>query len=297
MADPLFGFEDIAAFDDEALRTFLDPRDGGIAPAVLGRAAVGCAPKLVCRIRAALPADAAIAFDASHRPSTPAIVERARRHVMEVLFWPLVYWTMPDDYEELIRGEHIHDRIVDELDLSGRDVCDIGAGTGRFTLPAAQRARRVIAVDAVPALLDRLDARARAEGLDNIEIRRGRFAALPLPDGSVDVAVACSAFTSSGPHGGVTALAEAERVVRPGGVVAVIWPQEREWFTERGFEYVHSRGNPVLEFRDVDTAERLCRMFYPAAAARWVRRHRSRAVPYAILGVSPPNDVCIKRAG
>lgn len=291
-----FGLEDIGGFDDEALRTFLDPHDGGIAPSQLGRAAIGLPQQLVTRLHDALPPNATPAFEtACTAGATTAAVAGARRVVVDTLFWPLVYWHRPDDYEELIRGERIPERILEELDLDGRDVCDIGAGTGRFALAAAFRARRVIAVDAVPVLLARLTARARAAGLSNLDGRRGRFAALPLDDGSVDVAVACSAFTSSGPHGGRRALAEAERVVRPGGLVAVIWPQQREWFTSHGYEYVRVRGNEALEFRDVDTAERLCRMYYPAAAARWVRRHRSAAVPYAILGVSPPNDVCIKR--
>ena len=290
-----FGLDDVAGFDDEALRTFLDPRDGGVEPDALGRAATGSAPELASRLRDALPADATHAFDTAYAASsTAASVARARRQVVEALFWPLVYWHRPDDYEELIRGERIHTRILDELDLDRRDVCDIGAGTGRFTLVAAARARHVVAVDAVPALLARLADKARAAGLGNIELRRGGFAALPLSDRSVDIAIACSAFTSSGPHGGVRALAEAERVVRPGGLVAVIWPQQSDWLTAQGFEYVRVRGNPALEFRDVGTAERLCRLYYPAAAARWVRRHGSPAVPYAILGVSPPNDVCIK---
>ena len=293
-----FRFEDVAAFDDEALRTFLDPHDGGIAPAVLGHAAIGCAPDLAARIRAALPAGDTEAFDRAHRaPAATATVDRARTQVLDVLFWPLVYWNRPDDYAELISGERIPQRILDELDLDGRDVCDIGAGTGRFAVQAAATARRVVAVDAVPALLARLADAARRAGLRNVEPRRGRFVELPLADHSVDVAVACSAFTSTGPHGGVRALAEAERIVRPGGLVAVIWPRESGWFTSRGFEYVRVRGNSVLEFRDTDTAERLCGMYYPAAALRWVRRHRSAAVPYAVLGVLPPNDVCIKHVG
>jgi ubiquinone/menaquinone biosynthesis C-methylase UbiE len=181
------------------------------------------------------------------------------------------------------------------LDLDGRVVCDIGAGAGRFTLLAAACAQTVIAVDAVPALLERLRRNAAVAGRRNVDVRRGSFAALPLDDASVDVAVACSSFRSQAPHGGRRALAEAERVVRPGGEVAVIWPQERAWFRRHGFTYIALHSDDVVRFRDVATAERLCAAYYSAAAATWVRRHNTAEVPYRVLGTSPPSSVCVKR--
>src|SRR5205807_2597756 len=118
----------------------------------------------------------------------------------------------PEDYAALTDGERLHPHLLDVLELDGRDVCDVGAGAGRFTLAAAPRARHVIAVDVVTPLLEMLEHRARAAGHTNVETRRGAFTALPLDDASVDIAVACSAFTRTGPHGGAAALAEAERI-------------------------------------------------------------------------------------
>jgi ubiquinone/menaquinone biosynthesis C-methylase UbiE len=174
-------------------------------------------------------------------------------------------------------------------------VCDIGAGTGRFTLPAARRARRVIAIDAVPALLTLLRRTVRAQGVANVTVKRGSFAALPLRDASVDVAVACSAFASRGPHGGVHAVAEAERIVRPGGDVVVIWPAQPAWLQRRGFTYMAVQGGTSVRFADVATAERLCARYYSRVAAEWVRRQQTPDVPYAVLGLHPPSDVCVKR--
>ena len=205
-----------------------------------------------------------------------------------------MYWLRPDDYEALVYGELIPDRLIDELELDRRVVCDIGAGSGRFSLIAATRARRVVAVDAVPELLRRLRHWAALRGLDNIETRRGDFAQLPLEDGSVDVAVACSSFTSRGPLGGSRAIREAERIVRPGGTVAVIWPQHPRWFAARGYACVHVSAPAAVRFRDVATAVELCRTYYSAAAARWVREHATAEVPYSVLGVSPPCEVCVK---
>lgn len=288
-------FDDIEAFDDEALRTFLDPQDGGVDPRMLGVAAAGC-DRFVERIGRSLPEDSAAVFlRAARQDNPPHLVESARSTIRDQLFWPLVYWTRPADFEDLVWGERISDRLLDELDLDGRIVCDIGAGTGRFTLAAARRARRVIAVDMVPAMLQRLQYAASAAGLDNIEMVRGAFRALPLADQSVEVAVACSSFMTTGPHGGPAALREAERIVTPGGSIAIIWPQDPAWLRRHGFEHVQVAGDPCHSFRDEATAYRLCATYYSDAAAAWVREHHARDVPYSVLGTSPPNDVCIKR--
>lgn len=296
MAPGGFTFDDIAAFDDVALRTFLDPEDGGVDTEELGCAAASCSSALVERIARSLPHPAATIFlGAARSAPSRTSAERAQSHVLEQLFWPLVYWNRPHDFEELIQGEQIPRRVFDELDLARKDVCDIGAGTGRFTLAAARSARRVIAVDAVPPLLRLLRRAARAQRLENIDIRRGSFRALPVPDHSVDLAVACSSFTAAGVHGGVRAIREAERIVRPGGAVAIIWPQDPRWFLAHGYEHIVVRGSGSLHFRDVATAERLCATYYRPAAAQWVRELRTHDVPYDVLGVSPPNDVCIRR--
>lgn len=294
-----FGLEHVAAFDDQALRTFLAPGDRGVDPARLGTALQGRDnDALAGRIAAALeePARAALALGRSS-PADPGAVESARRHVVNRLFWALLYWHDPDAYEELVAGERIHPGVLEMLELAGRVVADLGAGAGRFTLFAAERARRVIAVDAVPALLARLEAHAAARGLDNIETRRGGFLDLPLDDSSVDLAVACSALTSHAPWGGEGALREAIRIVRPGGQVAVIWPDDPAWFTARGFDHVSLPGDHGLRFEDAATAERICRDFYSDQAADWVRSHAATTVPFAILGTPPPNDACFLRVG
>jgi hypothetical protein len=97
--------------------------------------------------------------------------------VVRHLFWPLLYWCDPDAYLELAAGEELPVDLVDGLALDGEVVADLGAGAGRFVLLAAGRARRVIAVAAVPALLCRLTERAATTGAGNIEVRlaqRGR---------------------------------------------------------------------------------------------------------------------------
>ena len=292
----LFSVNDLGCFDDDAMRTFFAPSRGGVAAADLGHALIGCDETLVRRVRNNLLPPAAVDFSAAHEQRCRSdVIAHARHRVLAQLFWPLVYWLRPDDYEELILGEQISPRLLSELDVDGKTVCDIGAGTGRFALLAAHRAARVIAVDGTPGLLERLAHTATRLGYTNIETRRGAFTALPLADASVDVAVACSAFTTWGPHGGDAAIDEAERIVRPGGEVAIIWPQDSRRPCARGYQYLQVRGEGVVRFRDTATALRLCATYYSASAAQWVSRHNSAEVPYSVLGVQPPTGMCVRR--
>ena len=289
-----FSIGDLDRLDDEALSTFLDPADEGVPPALLGLALRG-RPDLAARVEALLPAVARGELKAAMlAPARPEAVVRAEREVVGHLFWPLLYWHDPDAYVELTAGEELPPALIDALPLHRSVVADLGAGAGRFTLEAARRARRVIAVDAVPALLERLSARAAAAGLDNVETRRGGFRRLPLDDASVDVAVFCSSFHSRGPHGGEGALREAERVVRRGGTIAVIWPESAGWLLARGFSLVRSAGDRAVRFPDPSVAELICREFYGEAAATWVRRHRAAEVPPQVLRQPAVDLACIR---
>jgi len=293
-----FVLDHLAAFDDEALATFLAPGGAGVVPERLGSALSEARfDELAARVAVALPPGARAAFQRGREQEArdTRAAERDRRHVVNRLFWALLYWHDPDGYEELVAGEHIDPGVLDMLELDGRVVADLGAGAGRFTLFAARRAERVIAVDAVPALLQRLERKARDQELGNIEVRRGSFLRLPLDDACVDVAVACSSLTSHAPWGGDEALREAERVVRPGGQLVVIWPDDPSWFCRRGFTYRSFPATTEMHFRDVDSAARICRDFYSESAARWVRERQARVVPFAVLGVKPPADACIKQ--
>lgn len=286
---------DLGRLDDEGLRTFLDPADHGVRPSLLGMA-LQHQPDLTGRVAASLPEAARGDFEAGLRaPANDQAVRRAERRVLRRLFWPLLYWCAPDAYLELTAGEDLPGALQDSLCIDGRVVADLGAGAGRFTIAAARRARRVIAVDAVPSLLTQLRQRASAAGLTNVEIRRGSFRRLPLDDDSVDVAVFCSSFHTRGPHGGEGALSEAERVVQPGGTIAVVWPESAEWLLARGFSLLTSVAEPAVRFRNPETAERLCREFYGQKVAAWVRGNGTSEVPCSLLGRPAAGIACIRR--
>ena len=101
---------------------------------------------------------------------------------------------------------------------SGRDVLDIGCGTG-FHLPLfAGTARSVTGVEPHPDLA--AIARRRVRRLDNVTVLDGSATSLPLPDASVDVMHARWAYFF-GP-GCEPGLGELDRVMRTGGRAFVI---------------------------------------------------------------------------
>jgi SAM-dependent methyltransferase len=103
-------------------------------------------------------------------------------------------------------------------DWAGRDVLDIGCGTG-FHLPRfAETATAVTGVEPHPDLVAL--ARRRTRALPSVTVLQGTAQSLPLRDASVDVVQARWAYFF-GP-GCEPGLAELDRVVRRGGVALVV---------------------------------------------------------------------------
>jgi ubiquinone/menaquinone biosynthesis C-methylase UbiE len=98
-------------------------------------------------------------------------------------------------------------------------VLDVATGPGVLALELAPRVARVDAVDFSRAMLDQLEARRAALGLDNVFASVADGQALPFEDASFDAVFSMFGlmFFPDRPKG----FAEARRVLRPGGVVVV----------------------------------------------------------------------------
>lgn len=102
----------------------------------------------------------------------------------------------------------------------GSRVLDIGCGSGEFLALATQAGARAAGVDPAPGML----AIARPL-VPEADLRLGRAEHLPWPDSSFDVVTAFNALQFADDTLG--ALAEAARVTRPGGFIAVVNWAER----------------------------------------------------------------------
>jgi ubiquinone/menaquinone biosynthesis C-methylase UbiE len=99
-------------------------------------------------------------------------------------------------------------------------IADLGAGEGAFSLLLAQRAQQVIAVDNSDKMVELGSALARRQGVPALEYRKGDLEAVPIGDGSVDLAL----FSQSLHHAlhPERAIAEAWRILKPGGRIAIL---------------------------------------------------------------------------
>lgn len=101
--------------------------------------------------------------------------------------------------------------------LSGARVIDVAAGTGIASRQLAERGARVTAVELSGAMLATLVA-----GSPGIHAVQGNAHALPLADDSADLITCVQAWHwMDKPR----AVAEARRVLRPGGLLAIWWNQ------------------------------------------------------------------------
>jgi ubiquinone/menaquinone biosynthesis C-methylase UbiE len=102
----------------------------------------------------------------------------------------------------------------------GTRLLDVAAGSGALSIPAARIGADVMATDLAPAMIERLNARARAEGLSTLLGRTMDGHALELEDDAFDVAVSVNGVSLFPDM--ARGLAELVRVTRPGGRVLIV---------------------------------------------------------------------------
>lgn len=195
-------------------------------------------------------------------------------------------WHWPEVYERENAAQDVHGAIWEllraEVPWTHRDVVDVGCGDGYHLPLFAAQARSVVGVEPYAPLVPR--AQQRVAALPNVRVLWADAAGLPLPDASVDVVHARTAYFF-GP-GCEPGLAQAERVLRPGGAIVVVdldatvapygtWmradiphydPVEAEqFFVARGFSLV--RVPTVWRFPDRATCEAVLRIEFSRAVA------------------------------
>jgi ubiquinone/menaquinone biosynthesis C-methylase UbiE/predicted transcriptional regulator len=99
-------------------------------------------------------------------------------------------------------------------------IADLGAGEGTLALMLARRAQRVIAVDNAPKMVEYGAQIARRHRVRNLEFRMGDLEELPLAAAEADVALFHQSLHHA-LHPG-RAVAEAFRVLRPGGRIVIL---------------------------------------------------------------------------
>lgn len=111
-----------------------------------------------------------------------------------------------------------------QLGLSpGQVACDVGAGNGYHTLKMARAVApsgQAIAVDIQPEMLELLKARARDEGVDNVQLVLGEPADPKLPPGTCDLILLVDVYHELDDPAGM--LGHLRRALTPEGRIAVL---------------------------------------------------------------------------
>jgi len=142
------------------------------------------------------------------------------------------------------RPEYRFDAVVwmlEPMSEGSRRIADVGAGTGKLTRVLAHAPdAEVVAIDPDPAMLAIL--RATVPGVPTF---RGSAESLPLPDASLDAVVLGQAWHWVDP---VAASTEIGRVLRPGGVLGLVWNirDEREGWVRRLTEIMHGSNAEIM---------------------------------------------------
>lgn len=156
------------------------------------------------------------------RPRTEATPsgtgERERAQVRKV------YETLADEYDERIPGSGVVDEMFTDAEFSfvlgrvrsGDRLLDMGCGTGRFTVPLAERVAAVTGIDLSPMMLASAQKKLADRGL-TADLREGDMAHLPFADASFDVVVSMLALMHIPREDRQQVFHEVARVLRPGG--------------------------------------------------------------------------------
>ncbi len=188
--------------------------------------------------------DDVIAGQEASQPSEPEAVRQAEEAVMRSINDLLTYVVDPALYDAQPFLAWDDQELLSLVDFTGKSAIDVGSGTGRLALIAADSAAFVYAVEPVANLRRYLKEKTRREGLRNVYTVDGLITDLPFPPGFADVTMGGHVFGDQPQE----ELQEMTRVTKPGGMV-ILCPgsSEREGDAHR---FLASRGFAWSEFEE-----------------------------------------------
>ena len=164
-------------------------------------------------------------------------------------------------------------RALDQENLGA--LLDVGTGTGRMAELFAPRATSLTAFDKSPEMLRLARARLQHLPAGKVDLQQGDFAALPFAGGAFDAVLFHQVLHYA--QEPATVLAEAARVTRPGGRIAVVD------FAAHGHEELRSlHAHARLGFADEQMLALLIAAGYAPDA------------PLAVPGIGPGQPLTVK---
>ena len=125
---------------------------------------------------------------------SPLAIRLAEVRVLKSITDLLVYAIDPRIYDAQPFLEWDSRELTGTADFKNKNVIDVGAGTGKLSLLAAQSAKAVFSVEPVENLRRFLKDKARKSGFNNIFPVDGTLTEIPFPDQFADITIAGHVF-------------------------------------------------------------------------------------------------------
>jgi ubiquinone/menaquinone biosynthesis C-methylase UbiE len=106
--------------------------------------------------------------------------------------WDILYRDYPEVYEAFSNTPYhptIYEQLPGIIDLRGKRIADVGAGTGSSSLALARFARQVIGIEREAAMLQQAREKVSGAEAQQVTFLSGDALALPLADHSVDLVI------------------------------------------------------------------------------------------------------------
>lgn len=174
--------------------------------------------------------------------STMEEMRRAECFVLDKIDWAVVYV-----YPEMMNKNcpYIYNwdkqRLFEIADFDGKIVLDVGAGTGRLTFAAAEKAKHVYASEPVDSLREFMRDKIKREKIYNVTVLDGVVTRLPYEDNTFDIVMSGHVVGDDFE----AEIKELERVTKHGGWLLDCIGENsgkdkpRKEMLDAGFEYLY----------------------------------------------------------
>jgi ubiquinone/menaquinone biosynthesis C-methylase UbiE len=213
------------------------------------------------------------------------------------------YKSEADQYDQLVSYEDYQGNLLPAIQqivsLQGKDILELGAGTGRLTKLMAPYSRKVFALDILHAMLEVAHKKMANLDLKNWRLRVADHRNLPIADHSMEIIISgwsicylVDWYRSTWKKELKLALDEMHRVLRKNGIIILIETQGTGFETPHPpdhlfqyFEYLEHSGFDKIwirtdyKFSNLETAEKISRFFFGDELADQVKLNNWVVLP------------------
>lgn len=208
-------------------------------------------------------------------------------------------------YDNLVSHEDYSGNLLKEIEklssLTGKDVVEMGAGTGRITEILAPLVNSIKAFDISQHMLDFAETKLNKLHLDNWEFTAADNREIPMPDNCADLVISgwsigyfASWKNEDWKKDTKKAVDEMERILRPGGSALIIetlgtghekpiepTKELSDYYSYLENELGFSRSwiRTDYKFGSVDDAEKTVRAFFGDELGNYLRDNKTAVLP------------------